>query len=194
MFGAFLLDPTDAETYQRGGRFSKGVLQGHLRGLLAVLAGDVEDVGHLDPVLAERTAGGHVQRLGDGPHGQADHVVRVRGDLQLGVPDPLRDEVAGQAEDEGGHVLRLAYQGVDGPVDLGEVGEVGEGVEAAQLLLRGGHLDAGMAARQLQHGGHRGRAHQVHVQFDLGQGVDEGVKGHADDHRCGVSRKYRLRR
>src|SRR5690606_11854692 len=112
--------PGEAETYQCGGRFFQRVGEGDLRGLLAVLARDVEDVRDLDPVLVERLPRGQVERLGERFPRDAGDVVRVRGDLQLGVAPALPGQVPGQPGDQGGDVLRLADQCVDRPVHLGE--------------------------------------------------------------------------
>jgi hypothetical protein len=93
---ALLLDSGQSKTYQCLGRFPQGVVQGDAGRLDAVLAGNVEDVGHLDAVLVVGTPGGQVERLGDLPHRHAHDVVRVRRDGQFDVAPVLPGQVPGQ--------------------------------------------------------------------------------------------------
>ena len=63
-------------------------------------------------------------------------------------------------------------------VDLDEVGEVAELVEAPQLVEVAGH-GAGVADRQLGDDSRRGRTDVVDVQLGLGQAADERFDGWA---------------
>src|SRR5690606_5808689 len=122
-------------------------------------------------------AGGVVEGLGDGGHRHPGPLVGVGGDGQLDVAGVLRGEVPGGPEGEGGDVLGCADEAGDGLVDLGEVREVAELVEGAQLRLVHRDGSVGVAAGELEDGGDGGGAHEVDVELDLRKGVDERLDG-----------------
>ena len=90
------------------------------------------------PYSASASRAPGVQRLGDHRVRHAHALERVRAELELRVPHPLRGEVARHAAHQVRDVLRLGQQPADRRVDVDEVREVAERVELPQLLRAAG--------------------------------------------------------
>ncbi len=162
------LGTAEAEADERAGWVVQRCVEGQLRPLGAVAAGDVVHPGelHAPPAgpcrpeveRARQLAGRDARpQVGDGRDGH----LRVGG--------PLLRHVAGEPGDERDDVLRRSHERADHGVHLEKVGEVAELVEGAQLA--GISWDSGrrVAGGELRHRGRRRRADEVDVQVRLDQ-------------------------
>ena len=139
----------------------------------AELTGDVEHPGEFDAVLACGAVASAGQCLRH-PVGLDSHQqMRVGRHGELGIADVLSCESARHADHEILHVGGRADERVHGDVHVDEVGEVAEAVELEELPLVDRDTTVGMPAGQVQHGRHRRRTHEMHVQLGLRQVVDE---------------------